>query len=260
MPNDIVECRALSQDALTSVMNGDSLALRVAGYYEEDLAIQLTNLLGPQGASSGSQSSIYLTEHIPFYNTVQNPEKGRLYFEYAKDWISELRFRARPFLSPMDRIRLELDEIWPAGASILRLYSRMMYFGLVRVWPESAEALPHQDVLSREVADCPFIFDQRSQLGVNVYLQTAEEGGEIEIWRKQMTSDDCIRFGIHGSYGFPRDSLGQPSCVIEPKRGDLIALNSFNVHAVRRVARGSRVTVSGFVGSWGEHRPLMLWS
>jgi hypothetical protein len=115
-----------------------------------------------------------------------------------------------------------------------------MLFGLARLWAIGSEGLPHQDVLLRELPDERNVAGQSTQLGANIYIQVADAGGELEVWDHSFTTDDCQQYGVKGSYGFDRTLLPSKSIVVAPQVGDLILINTFKVHAIRKTEAGTR--------------------
>jgi hypothetical protein len=66
-----------------------------------------------------------------------------------------MRRNFMPYLSPINRLRLELDEIWPPGAQIAAFEGKKMFVGIFRVMPPelsggSADD-PHFDALPRQI-------------------------------------------------------------------------------------------------------------
>ena len=142
----------------------------------------------------------------------------------------------------------------------MRVKEKTMLFGITRMWPVGAEALPHEDILLREIPEAEEVKGELSQLGVNIYIRAATKGGELEIWDCSFSEEDTMIQGVKGNYGFDRRLLPSDSLIITPEEGDLILLNTTKVHAVRKTLEGERITVSGFIGYWGTHRPLRYWS
>ncbi|MHB8595770.1 MAG: 2OG-Fe(II) oxygenase [Ktedonobacteraceae bacterium] len=252
---------SLSFHSLFQLLNGEVLAIRIPNFYEKEKCKHLSEILSDIVKSeSTSSGKIYLSDVDSFWNTLNKPEVRAKYFARSVPTMRKLRKLSFPFISPIDLLRLELDEIWPGGASLMRLQNEAMLFGLTRIWSKDSEASPHQDILLREIPHASEVQGQLSQLGVNIYLKTAERGGELEIWNHVFSDEDCLKLGVEGSYGFDRSFMPEDSLCISPQEGDLIFLNTVRVHSVRKIEEGERITISGFIGYWGKNVPLKCWS
>lgn len=161
-------------------------------------------------------------------------------------------------LSPLDELRLLLDESWPAGATVARHQGRLMLPGIIRRWPAGGHANPHID--QRAI---PLLADQRlrRRIGANIYLEVppAGSGGQVDFWAL-WTDEDEYASRRRADYGLDRDALGEPHWSCEPGQGDLLMFDAARVHGVRRVDRGSRVTAACFVGVRGPAEPLVLFA
>jgi len=248
---------------LLSLVKGEILAIQINNYYAlekcERLAILIQQAMGEFGYSI---SEIYESEVNSFWSTIGKQALRQEYFTNAVPAMRNSR-QLMDHLSPTDQLRLELDETWPAGAHLMHVNGKPMHFGMTRRWKEGTEALPHQDVFWRETDDQFNFGKQISQLGANIYLTCCEEGGELEIWDYTISDeiyDNTLADVVKNSYGFHRSNLPPSAVCITPQVGDLILLNTTFVHAVKKVIKGHRVTVSGHIGYWGEDQPLRLWS
>lgn len=201
------------------------------------------------------------------YDGFSSPEREEHYFSDALPAIQSLRKYWAPNLSPIDRLRLELQEGWPAGANMEYLDRRALFVGQARIFHEGKGAIPHQDFLPWELrnlrkserADGAAEFV--GQLTANMYLQTPQVGGELELWLEgfDYPDYDSLRDGPD-SYGLNRDRIPEPTAVLKPRDGMLILFHASRVHAVRPSEASDRVAISTFVGVRGTDHPLTYWS
>lgn len=102
----------------------------------------------------------------------------------------------------------------------------------------------------------------KEQLAWNVYMETAQAGGELVVYNIPWELDIYEKFllpGHTGSYGFDKTLVKDAeSFVIRPTRGDLYIFNSRNFHEVLP-ARGVRITNSSFIGRYPSGK-FAMWS
>lgn len=176
---------------------------------------------------------------MAFYETESKLELIEKYFNEAKNHIDDLRTRCLPYTSPIDLLRCNLDEVWPAGAMLESLYGKKMFVGLSRVVEPNIKLLAHHDIFHK---DAPTSYHTKSliaQFAANIYLTLPATGGQIQIWNREITPADFE---------------------IAPKLGELILFNSQKIHAVTPGTTASRLSTSCFVGYRGSHLPLTYWS
>jgi 2OG-Fe(II) oxygenase superfamily len=257
----LLEAPALTLDAVRTLINGEALILRVPNYLPDDICTVLTQRTMQIATDPGKQKRIYESNVKAFTDADVDPEIRSQYLASSVTALASIRRLCEPYLSPSDRLRCELDELWPAGASLLRVENMPLVFGMIRLWRDGAGALPHIDVLQRS---SPWVVEARlftMQLGVNVYLVTPHEGnGEIELWNLSLHDLNMDQHQVQGTYGFRYELLPQADLVVQPKQGDLVVLCSNRLHAVRPTTQGTRVSMSGFIGLRDETEPLRLWS
>lgn len=252
----------LTHEALTELIEGRAIAIRVSNFAEDEVCEEIASrmLQSPLYGKYVNAPKIGKVGHAFFevcHATVNE------YFEKAVGWIQEIRKLCTPYGSPMDRLRLELDEVWPGSSQIARLTGRQMFAGLLRVFDEGAGAEPHMDVLdwdaaAVEIYEGAFL---KCQMGANVYLKVPPVGGELVIWPFGLTRERYEQLRIEGSYGVQEHLLGDEApTVIQPRQGELIIFNAGNVHAVRAPERGKRITWSSFIGYTSRSQPLTVWS
>lgn len=120
-------------------------------------------------------------------------------------------------ISPLDRLRLVLDEIWPAGATVARSKGRMMLPGIIRRWPRGGHANPHID--QRHI---PLLenYGLRRRIGVNIYVEVppADNGGDIDFWDVIDDENDYSR-RRRSDYGLDRARAWRAGVVVPARPG-----------------------------------------
>ncbi|MFD5127139.1 2OG-Fe(II) oxygenase [Streptomyces olindensis] len=258
----LLQEEGLSATVLRKLFEKKALAVQIRNYYPQEQCARLSNRVTSFiEACESRHERIYLSNVPAFTETVPDAVALARYLTESKKVMSELRHLCHPYTSPVDRLRCELDDLWPAGASLLRLNGSPLVFGMIRVWRHAAGALPHIDLLKSKVRHLPEACTFTEQIGVNMYVEMPRsEGGEgaIELWN--IGFNDTVLNGAQGTYGYPRALLPEPDAVIKPEAGDLVLLRSDHVHAVRQTNNGQRITLSGFIGHSGSQAALRLWS
>jgi hypothetical protein len=196
-----------------------------------------------------------------FFETTVSRDAFVEYFEQSPDWFRALREACEPHQTPIDKLRLQLDECWDNGAGLCRLNGKTMYAGLIRVFDQGAFAEPHQDHLDWDAAQHEIYEDAyySVQLAGNVYLHMPQSGGELAIWPISLPRTEYESRRIAGSYGVDVRGLGEP-LTLRPEKGELILFNARNLHRVDAPSEGRRITASCFVGYRGDSSALSIWS
>ncbi|MEU6021615.1 2OG-Fe(II) oxygenase [Micromonospora sp. NPDC048871] len=161
-------------------------------------------------------------------------------------------------LSPLDDLRLRLDETWPDGATVARHEGRMMLPGIIRRWPAGGHANPHIDQRAIPLLAAHRL---RRRIGTNIYLEVPppDNGGEVEFWTL-WTDEGSYDAHRRSDYGLDRADLGEPHWSCAPRQGDLLMFDAARVHGVRRVDQGSRVSAACFVGVPSPGEPLVVFA
>lgn len=252
----------LTLDDLRAVINGDVLAVRIPGWYTARQSQQLCRrLLRHPGFSRYSIAPDVGVQRVgySFFETQSEPGAISEYFDLAVPTIRELRRVCSPMLIPMDRLRLELDELWPGGAGLADLAGRKMFVGTSRLFEDGHSLPPHQDLLARETSDAA-ARRMTAQLTANVYVRPSRAGGELQVWDLR-PDETTVRQYYTGEYDFfDLTKLPPPAAAIRPGVGELVLMLSDRVHAVRPSVGGPRVSMSCFIGHTSAAERLVLWN
>lgn len=251
----------LRAESITKLLEDPScLALKVSGFYSQQIAEKLANTIEQANTLHGySFAQDVLKSNLTFSET-DSEELRNTYFQNAIRQIDNIRQLFYPFYSPIDYLRLKLQEVYPHGAELMTLDGQKMFCGLLRAFHSGVEAEPHQDVLYWDSDyDRNAMLD--NQLAANIYLKTPEEGGELELWNHKCDSQqEYENLRNPHSYGLDRTKLGSSELLILPEPGDLILFESNRVHAVLPSKGALRITMSSFIGYNRNNQPLKLWS
>ncbi|MFF3139575.1 2OG-Fe(II)-dependent halogenase WelO5 family protein [Streptomyces mirabilis] len=132
---------------------------------------------------------------------------------------------------------------------------RDLFVGILREFPHGS--LIHFDEVSREFAghldEEPIV-----QLAFNCHLETAEEGGELTVWRHRwVPSDDEYRQG----YGWDDSTVkSASSATVHADVGDAVLFDCRNFHRVGEPRGGRRRITLSFFAGFSMGGELLLWS
>jgi hypothetical protein len=265
MQERIATRERLTQVDIQDVILGNILVLKIKNYYPADASVTLAEKIINSNkveqytheVSKGSSiEKLYFGVDrlgTPFNSTYgENFDSlaHKLYYQGAQNGIQAMRAFTSPNLGPIDKLRLDLDEICVPGATVASFQGQKMLAGIGRITRSELSHLsafePHFDALPTEIQELD------AQLAANIYLRVPEVGGELEVW------DVPPMTPLAKEPSKWRASLPDPVAV-KPAAGDLILFNCRRPHAIRAFAGPDRVTVQMFIG-YKRSEPLMLWN
>ena len=253
---------AICAEDVAEIVKGYILAVRIPEFYPRELCDRFIG-------------GILAHDKIEHYAVAPDIKKiGKAIFDAASDSsaldeyyatsanaLREMREYFHPYLAPMDKLRLTLQEVWPSGSLIENLHGKLMFCGLVRAFGKGSEARPHQDMTHWDIPDCQAAQTLTTQIACNIYMATVDSGGELELWAHGIGDAKAYtETQTPGDYGLDRHKIGPPVARISPRKGDLIMFDARRIHAVTRIEEGVRVAVSSFIGYRGPTAPLSVYS
>ncbi len=145
----ILDVDRLNFEILQRLVCREIIAIRVRSFFSE-LSCQRFCEIVEDSSLKGRYVNAPDINRIgqAFFESQASEAMRSEYAENALDWVKLMRTECAPLLTPIDKLRLELDEAWRAGSMLGTLFGRKMFAGLVRVFNAGSEAEPHVDVLS----------------------------------------------------------------------------------------------------------------
>ena len=180
-----------------------------------------------------------------------------------------------PTLTPIDLLRLQLDETWPDGATVGKdkQTGRALLAGAGRIMRgekdrvrDGAEVPKFMDGFCH-VDDLSVMGPTGGLFSANVYLRTPQYGGgELKIWpltiksrldflKNSPTLSALTSQDVEGQIRL-RQVLPRP-LTIEPEEGELVLLCAQRPHAAVGFRSGVRVSMQTFI-TFDQNKPLVL--
>lgn len=260
----------LSAGALERLFSNETCALHVPGFATPDVCEVISGWMVEtfrfhkwEEASSGGatdQTDMYYGVGLPVNAMGESRERCLAYFAEALPAIRKIRDAAAGRLSPIDRLRLELDELWPEGANVRRdpVFGRKMLVGLGRLMKPDGmvgdrtktDGIIHVDASTRLSRD-------HGLFSAILYLHVPDSGGELDVWPIAPSALEAPMLAGYLDHAFDPETREAtqavlrrrlpPPVTVAVKPGDLVLINVGRPHAVRGFASGYRAALQTFV-------------
>jgi len=257
--------RTLTKKSVNALIKGDVYAVVISNFAPLEVCKKLVAWYIKHPEKANYTHEVYLDNkpiqvdygvtRIGFpYNLIYGKSKDSLifknYYKVAHKNIIKTRKVCHPNLSPIDKLLLKLGKTY--GAQIAHFDGKPMFVGIGRITRPNAKRLatqPHFDSLPKK-------YKLDGQLSAIIYLKVPNKGGELELWNHDpLTPEEIANISPKKNL---RSELGK-SFYIKPKLGELILINTRRGHAVYTYQKGTRITISCFIG-YIKGEPLLLWS
>lgn len=275
----IVKTDKLDQKLLEDFFENKILAIHIPEFCSKEIAESTSNNALKKEISNWNVRDVkneYKQSDVdvfgtPFTMAVKDNKSWENYFLGAKKLSDELRSLSYPNQYPLDKFRLEIDEIWPEGMITKTLQGAKMVPGLVRVMHEKIQKTA--DIpLNCHVDTTPILLKNKGQFSVNIYLKPAAAGGNLFIWDtkisglKEFFSKWYVvkNFFMQSNYLDEKIQRSFQSMLPEPKeirikQGDLVLINTGRPHAISSFSGGPRVSLQAFI-TYEKGKPLKIWA
>tara|TARA_R110001583_G_scaffold181005_2_gene338218 strand:- start:885 stop:1697 length:813 start_codon:yes stop_codon:yes gene_type:complete len=262
----VLNLTSLDNDSINKLFTSEYMAIRIKNFFTPEVSRTLAEKYCKH-PDFGKYANAKLIGRVgqAYFEGLEGEANKELYRDKSRDWLASLRSACAPYIQPMDRLRLELDEAWINGARLANIQNRntKAFAGLVRVFEEGSGTEIHQDKASWDAMEIDgFETEITMQLAANVYLELPSQGGSVDLWDLSLKKHEYEEKRNNGSYGVnPKElGLGNPEAHFSPQIGDLWIWRADKLHRVNDAGKGRRVTQSCFIGYRGTNRELIIWS
>jgi 2OG-Fe(II) oxygenase superfamily len=277
--SQVVKSKELTLELLTDLFNEEICAIHIPGYFDRDVADRAASLILKDAEAKAktwyvttskkgefTKSDMAYGVGHPLYK--DKPSKHS-YFTNAVKWMNKIRSFFHPYLSPMDRLRYEISELWPHRVAVPINEKGQSYFaGMLRMMDPS---FLYEGIAKTK--GCVHIDDSNSPrktriFSANCYVSIPKNGGYLQIWNiplnkknranpvMQLIIGFCF---IPGAQDVIQRFLPKP-LVIHPKAGDLVIFDTARPHAVAGFKKGRRINLQTFLWYSTQDKSVEIYS
>jgi hypothetical protein len=259
---DVAELNRFDINAIPAIADDELLAVRISNWCSSEVRQYVVKQLeGETGVPYGVEAGFQKLVGGAIYDVEGKPELLKHYLDNAPNWFAMCRKIFGPYLSPFEKLWLELQQQWPHGCRLQLFNGRPAFAGLLRGVPDGGKADIHQDMTRWDIRHVAEARDLGTVLSCVTYIDCADAGGLLELWKHGFTDEtEYNRCKVPNEYGIDRRFVGDPAAILTPRPGDLIMFNAQKLHAVTRTQSDRRrLTQSAFVAYRGPTRELSTY-
>ncbi|AJI94328.1 hypothetical protein BD65_353 [Yersinia ruckeri] len=264
----IVTLKQLNQHSLERLISGEILAIRIPDYCSDATASALRRYIDQTAKLHQYTHEIYEEGQVvqnfygvhrwgtPFnmtYGQSDGDSARQQYYADAAQMRTLIDDICAPEQPPIQALIADFQQHWPDGAVTASFEGKPMFAGIIRVmFPETAhlsETVPHVDCLPISVAELAH------QFSANIYIETPPSGGELMVWDTDAFSFDEV--ALFEGEQLPADRLQLP-LRIQPKKNELVIINTRRPHAIGGFDSGKRISMQSFIG-YNTDQPFYFW-
>lgn len=250
------EVTALTFDAIRDLLEGCTACLLIRGYLGSDRCERLVQRFfesDPQVGNYGVVPTLQIGKPLM-------PIDRQEYFDRAREMNAAVDAVYGDSPNQAARVRRDLERATGWTSVELLEEGRPYCTSLFVSFPPGAHIPLHVD-RSSDIAGLGIGRFPR-QLSWNIYLQPAEEGGDLHIYERAFSSSDC-RWTTEKQGGMqlePGVSLAAVT-VIHFRPGDFILFDANRYHTVTEISGArNRVYVHGFVSVDPDRGEMSFWT
>jgi hypothetical protein len=273
----------LSAEALAALFDGRTNLVHVHGYVSPGYARDIGRLLCQLPTTVwtyGDGTDKVMTDVFTIGTPAQTATDYRSQARYFSQDFEIVRRVCQERLSPLDKLRLDLDALYANGATVRDRSDGMRRLaGIVRLYlPDDARQLATDGLAAAPRGDDGYLHidciqgQEQQMFTSNIYLDMPDAGGELVLYNMPpivVAAESYLQSYWELLRNFPVysvliDSLSQLNTVaghvrraierrlpaplvLRPEPGDLILFNPGAPHSVRDLPQGCRVSIQSFL-------------
>ena len=269
----VVVADSLTRAALDALAEGKVCAIHVRRFFAPSLTTRAARALAREAKPEtwiayGRDTGTGFSVGIPRQYGERSKRAAVAYRREAARANGCVRDAFAPSLSPLDKLRLELDELWEHGAKLGRFEGHPALAGLMRTIESDTLPASTRKIGIVHMDDHDRGPEQPHRLSANLYLSMPKRGGMLSIWDLALDARNydnplyrfIARFGfVPGSQPIIHRALPKPH-QIAPRVGDLVLIDTARPHAVGGFSEGRRISLQTWVVASPGARPLAIFS